>query len=245
MAHGAAARTQDDLVGVYWKAVELAGTPVPAMASSREPHLQLDAGGRFSGADGCNRMTGGYTLKGNGIMFGQMASTQMACADTEDLARRFRSALKGTSHWSMVNSRLQLLGATGKPLAVFEKGTPGSANSPLQGTTWQLVKFQGGDGAVLRPDDPAKYTLEFASEGKVNVRVDCNRGGGSWKATGPSLELGPLALTRAQCPPGSLHDHIVRQWASIRSFVVKDGHLFLALMADGGIYEFEPRVSKP
>jgi para-nitrobenzyl esterase len=32
----------------------------------------------------------------------------------------------------------------------------------------------------------------------------------------------------------------VKQWATIRSYVIKDGHLFLALMADGGIYEFEP-----
>jgi hypothetical protein len=28
--------------------------------------------------------------------------------------------------------------------------------------------------------------------------------------------------------------------ACIRSYVTKDGHLFLSLMADGGIYEFEP-----
>ena len=33
---------------------------------------------------------------------------------------------------------------------------------------------------------------------------------------------------------------IVKQWGFIRSDVVKDGHLFLSLMADGGIYEFEP-----
>jgi para-nitrobenzyl esterase len=37
-----------------------------------------------------------------------------------------------------------------------------------------------------------------------------------------------------------MHDHIVKQWSFIRSYVVKDGHLFLALMADGGTYEFEP-----
>ena len=49
-----------------------------------------------------------------------------------------------------------------------------------------------------------------------------------------------LALTRAACPPGSLHDQIVKQWGNIRSYVLKDGHLFLSLMADGGIYEFEP-----
>jgi para-nitrobenzyl esterase len=42
------------------------------------------------------------------------------------------------------------------------------------------------------------------------------------------------------CPPGSLHDHIVRQWGFVRSYTIKDGHLFLSLMADGGIYEFEP-----
>jgi len=42
------------------------------------------------------------------------------------------------------------------------------------------------------------------------------------------------------CLPGSLHDHIVRQWGNVRSFVIRDRHLFLSLMADGGIYEFEP-----
>lgn len=41
---------------------------------------------------------------------------------------------------------------------------------------------------------------------------------------------------------GSLHDQIVKQWGNIRSYVIKDGHLFLSLIADGGIYEFEPRM---
>jgi para-nitrobenzyl esterase len=50
----------------------------------------------------------------------------------------------------------------------------------------------------------------------------------------------PLALTRAVCPPGSLHDQWLKQWPYIRSYVMQDGHLFLSLMADGGIYEFEP-----
>jgi len=30
-----------------------------------------------------------------------------------------------------------------------------------------------------------------------------------------------------------------RDWSAVRSYVIKDGHLFLSLMADGGIYEFE------
>ena len=109
------------------------------------------------------------------------------------------------------------------------------------GTAWRLVRFQGGDGAVLTPDDRTKYTITFAADGNVIVRFDCNRGRGRWTSPGPhQIELGPLALTRAMCPPGSLHDHLVKQWPFVRSYTVKDGHLFLALMADGGTYEFEP-----
>ena len=110
----------------------------------------------------------------------------------------------------------------------------------LVGPVWRLVEFRGGDDTRLTPDDPAKYTLEFKPDGSVNARIDCNRGHGTWKSSGPSLELGPLALTRMACPPGSLHDRIVKHWSSIRSYVLKDGHLHLSLMADGGIYEFEP-----
>ena len=32
------------------------------------------------------------------------------------------------------------------------------------------------------------------------------------------LEFGPLALTRAMCPVGSLHDELVRQWPYVRSY---------------------------
>lgn len=247
LSTGASQSAPSDLDG-GWNAIELAGTPVALDAAppDRRPHLVFGPEGRLSGADGCNRLVGPYTVKANGITFGPIAGTQMACPETDDLARRFRAALTGTSHWSIVNQRLEFYGATGKPLAVFERRpAPASGRAVLQGTRWQLVRFQGGDDRTLTPDDPAKYTLEFAAGGQVAARIDCNRGRGTWKATPEGqLELGPLALTRAQCPAGSLHDQIARQWANVRSFVIKDGHLFLSLMADGGTYEFMPVASK-
>ena len=118
---------------------------------------------------------------------------------------------------------------------------PKSESAALGGTSWQLVKFQGGDGAVLTPDDKSKYTLAFAPDGVMSARIDCNRARAGWKSSGPGqLEFGPMAATRAQCPPGSLHDQIMKQLPYVRSYVVKGGHLYLSLMADGGIYEFEP-----
>jgi para-nitrobenzyl esterase len=103
------------------------------------------------------------------------------------------------------------------------------------------VKFQGSDSTTLTPDARAKYTIELAAGGGLTARIDCNRGRGTWTSSGPNhIQFGPLTLTRARCPAGSMHDHIVRQWAFVRSYVIKGGHLFLSLMADGGIYEFEP-----
>ena len=118
--------------------------------------------------------------------------------------------------------------------------TAGGA-SELAGTSWQLVRFQGNDDTSLTPNDGAKYTLSFGADGRVIARIDCNRGNGTWTSDGSGqVRFGPLALTRAMCPPGSLHDRIVRDWEYFRTYLLQDGHLFLDLMADGGTYEFEP-----
>lgn len=126
-------------------------------------------------------------------------------------------------------------------LAACAQTPPQDARVTLSGTSWQFVRFQGGDGRVQVPDDKAKYTIAFAVDGGVSVRFDCNRGRGSWKSDWPGqLLFGPLALTRAMCPAGSLHDQFVKHWFYVRSYVLRDGRLYLSLMADGGIYEFEP-----
>jgi para-nitrobenzyl esterase len=118
---------------------------------------------------------------------------------------------------------------------------PDSATASLEGSSWRLVQIQMGDGATRAAIERSRYTIGFGDNGVLNVRFDCNRGRGSWKSSGPgNVEFGPLALTRALCPTGSLHDDLVRQWQFVRSYVVKDGRLHLSLMADGGTIEFEP-----
>ena len=148
-------------------------------------------------------------------------------------------AAADTQHWVSLTCSALLL-AVGLVFGCAQIA-PQAPLDGLGGTSWQLVKFQGGDGAVLMPDDKVKYTIAFTADGNLNVRFDCNRGRGTWTSPGPNqLQFGPLALTRAMCPPGSLHDHIVRQWPFVRSYTIKGGNLFLSLMADGGSYEFEP-----
>jgi len=116
-----------------------------------------------------------------------------------------------------------------------------SSSTSLAGTSWQLVKFQSSDDKKITPDDRTKYTISFGANGRASIRLDCNRGSGSYESKGPNqLEFGRFAITLMMCPPGSLQNRVARDLGAVRSYVIKDGHLFLSLMADGGIYEFEP-----
>ena len=69
--------------------------------------------------------------------------------------------------------------ALGTSLA--QQSEPASRH-PLAGTSWQLVRFQGSDGAASVPDDRSKYTVEFPTDDLFAVRFDCNQGGGVWIA---------------------------------------------------------------
>jgi len=130
-----------------------------------------------------------------------------------------------------------------KPAPTAEPGPRASvdAASELAGTSWRLVKIMEMDDSVDQPEDRSLYTLEFDGEGRAAMRADCNRGTGSWTSESPGqLLFGPIAATRAICPPASLSDKYLAQFEWVRSYVMKDRHLFLATMADGSIIEFEP-----
>jgi heat shock protein HslJ len=150
---------------------------------------------------------------------------------------RLKSTRLGLVLWAVLLSGLVPSGGAQTP--------PHNGAGDLGGTFWQLVKFEGSDDTTLTPDDKTKYTVAFSTDGNVSVQIGCNRGHGTWKSPGPNqLEFGPLALTRAFCRAAALNEQIATQWQNVRSYTLKDEHLFLALMADGGIYEYEPMSSE-
>lgn len=116
-----------------------------------------------------------------------------------------------------------------------------AAATELTGTAWRLVKITSMDDRVYAPDDRSKYTLELLSKGRAAIEADCNRGTGTWTSGSPGqLQFGPIATTRALCPPESLSERYLAQFEWVRSYVMADERLLLATMADGSIIEFEP-----
>lgn len=140
-------------------------------------------------------------------------------ADGMPRLRRARAAVRDALHmatrWTLVADRLELRDGNGTRLAAFFARSQTSVSSELEGTSWQLVKFQRSDKTTRTPDAREKHTIELGHGGRLTACIDCNRGRGTWTSSGPNqIQFGPLALRRAKCPAGSMHDHIVRQWAS-------------------------------
>lgn len=124
-----------------------------------------------------------------------------------------------------------------------EPGVPSGTQPALGASSWRLVKIMSMDDTTHTPNDPSLYTLEFLDDGSMRVKADCNMGTGSWTSASPGqLEFGVIAATQAECGPDSLHDTYMAQFQWVRSYVMENGHLFLATMADGSIIEFEPAL---
>ena len=103
---------------------------------------------------------------------------------------------------------------------------------------WLWQGTQRGNEVKIVPDAPERYTLEFQPGGRVAVRADCNRGSGSYQLNGRSLTLGPLALTRAMCAPGSRDVEFLRGLAAVTGHTDNGRELVLTFADNAGSLRF-------
>lgn len=138
--------------------------------------------------------------------------------------------------------------ATGSGDVASRGGPDAALPSALAGTRWRLVEFQSMDDrqGTKRPHDASLYTMQLGADGSVQMQLNCNRAQGKWSAeaaadrTSGRFRFGPLAATRALCPPPSMDEILIAQAPYVRGYLLKDGRLYLSLMADGGISAWEP-----
>ena len=87
---------------------------------------------------------------------------------------------------------------------------------------------------------PENYTILLKADNKVQVRFDCNRGGGSFEISLGKLSFGPMMSTRAACPPGSLDFRFAKDLQRVVSFFTRNNNLYLELPYDSGTMKFSP-----
>lgn len=108
-----------ELVGTYWKLIELDGRPITAPSAVREAHFVLGGNGEARGHGGCNRFFGDYRLEGERLGFSALGSTRMACPDVMETEQAFLDALGRTTRY-VVSGEFLSLYENDTPLARFE-----------------------------------------------------------------------------------------------------------------------------
>lgn len=100
--------------------------------------------------------------------------------------------------------------------------------NPLVGVQWEwaaTLKTRPATQAVV--PDPTAYTLEFAEDGAISIKADCNRALATYTLENDSLTitLGPTTL--AACPPGSQGGAMLTWLSKVTSYMIDAGDLIL------------------
>ncbi len=123
---------------------------------------------------------------------------------------------------------------------VAENGARSGLQDPgIIGPIWHWDRSRYNDDTTLTPPaDSIGYTLQLNSDGTVQVRGDCNRGGGTFTVDGKKLSITITYTTMAACPEGSLEGQFFRDLNRTGGFLIKNDRLFLDLKFDTGTMEF-------
>jgi putative lipoprotein len=114
------AASSPSLTGTRWVVETLRGEPVGPGAGGRAPDLTFEGSEpRAHGFAGCNQFTGGYTVAGDRLSFGQMAMTMRACTEGMDVEQSYAKALAQTKSQRRDGNRLFLMDDEGSTLVTL------------------------------------------------------------------------------------------------------------------------------
>jgi heat shock protein HslJ len=239
-----------DLVGSAWEVIGYNNgkQAVISVLTGTTLTIKFDKDGNVSGNAGCNTFSGAYTLTGNQIKIGPLASTLMACSDPAgimDQESQFLTALQSAATYQIEGMVLELRNSDGA-LAVDASTyvPPAMEANPIQGILWQWVSVTNqSTGAKDTVPSPENYAITFNADGTFEGKADCNLINGTYaQDNGFIITLG--ASTMAYCGAASLDT----QFLSLLENVVaggSDGAGGLALETAGGAQRMMFKSSGP
>jgi heat shock protein HslJ len=151
---------------------------------------------------GCNTMGGTYRVQDGRLRYVAGATTAMGCDQERHAQDAWLSGFLASNPAVRLSGNDLVLdgGATVVSLLDREVAEP---DAKLVGPTWTLDSIITGDAVSSVPGD-VTATLLFKDDGTVDVFAGCNRGSGTWSATGTGITFGPIALTKMACQgPGA------------------------------------------
>ncbi len=91
---------------------------------------------------------------------------------------------------------------------------------------------------TITASEPERYTFLLGSDGRAQVRFDCNGGGGEFNISPGRLSFGPMMSTHMACPEDSQDARFAADLQRSVSFFVENGDLYLDLAYHSGTMRF-------
>ena len=198
----------------------------------------------------CNQAAGTYSAGADGTLTIELGPATLVACPPGSRGDEFRLKLDSVARYSMQDGNLLLemmadggtmtfTPATGAAPAVTPPA--GQEGTQLVGTSWRWIRLTDPTQEV-QIENPANYTLTFTDATSISMKADCNQASASYTAGADgTLTITPGITTLAACPQGSRGDEFVQKLSSAAIYFMRDGHLFIDLVADGGTLEFEPQ----
>jgi heat shock protein HslJ len=103
-------------------------------------------------------------------------------------------------------------------------------------TNWVLQEFTLDGGGSTPVPGGQSYFVTFTGDGSASIRLDCNLCNGPYSVDGDRLSFGLMTCTLAACGPDSLDTQFQAALATVSTFEIVDGVLFLDY--EGGVMRF-------
>ena len=147
--------------------------------------------GTVAGSAGCNQYTASYTVDGDALEIGTVASTNMACPPPADrVEREYLAALERVAGWQMDDGELVLSNADGKELLRFREASPAGA--------WVATMFLQRD-AVSSPLPGTEVTAVFGEDGTLAGTAGCNTYRATYEIDGAAITIDEPVATEKAC----------------------------------------------
>jgi heat shock protein HslJ len=235
-------QTDPRLVGVVWKWFEFESPDGEKILPS-DPNqytVEFMTDGTLRVKADCNSGNGRFSADGANIDIEVQAMTLAACPPGS-YSDQFVTGLNSVTVYGFDGDVLLMDLPMDSGTIRFSESPP--TTQPPQGDpnlvgTWNWTEFRSPSGETIVVPAPGQYTVEFTSNGTVNVKADCNNGNGAYTADGNNINIQVIAMTRALCPPGSFSDQYVAALNNATIYFFQNGNLFMDLPMDSGTMTF-------
>jgi heat shock protein HslJ len=121
---------------------------------------------------------------------------------------------------------LAACGSGANPAADSLPAAGASVPAALAGN-WVLESLAQAGQPTARPAEPALFTAAFETDGRLRLKADCNGCASSFVAGAASLDVSPMACTRAYCASAPLDTDFAGLVSGAKTWSVAAGKLTL------------------